>query len=64
MGDLGIAQQFWIQLKAVVLTLAWSGVVAFISYKITGALVGLRPSEENERKGLDIVEHGEQAYDM
>jgi len=34
------------------------------AYKITGAVVGLRPSEEDERKGLDIVEHGEQAYDM
>lgn len=64
-GYPGIGRQFWIQLKAVLLTLAWSGAVAFIAYKITGVVVGgLRPSEENERKGLDIVEHGEQAYEM
>lgn len=63
-GYPGIGAQLWIQFKAVALTLVWSGIVAFIAYKITGAVVGLRPSEENERKGLDIVEHGEQSYNI
>ncbi|SFE47476.1 ammonium transporter [Paracidovorax wautersii] len=54
--------QVWIQVKSVLLTLVWSGVVAFISYKIADLLVGLRVSEEAEREGLDITSHGETAY--
>ncbi|RYF25977.1 MAG: ammonium transporter [Comamonadaceae bacterium] len=54
--------QVWIQIKSVVFTIVWSGVVAFISYKIADLLVGLRVSEEAEREGLDITSHGETAY--
>jgi Amt family ammonium transporter len=63
MGYPGIGAQFLTQLKAVVVTLAWSGAVAFVAYKIAGLVTGgLRPSEADERTGLDEVEHGEQAY--
>ena len=44
------------------LTLVWSGVVAFVSYKIVDIFVGLRVAEDEEREGLDIVSHGESAY--
>jgi len=54
--------QVWIQTKSVLMTLVWSGVVAFISYKVADVLVGLRVSEEAEREGLDISYHGEAAY--
>jgi Amt family ammonium transporter len=64
-GYPGIGAQLWIQLKAVVLTLAWSGIVAAIAYKIAGLVTGgLRPSEEDERKGLDEADHAEQAYNV
>ncbi len=43
-------------------TLVWSGVVAYISYKIVDVLIGLRVSEDVEREGLDTTEHGERAY--
>ena len=43
-------------------TLVWSGVVAFIAYKVVDLLIGLRVSEEVEREGLDTTEHGERAY--
>ncbi|QXP86143.1 ammonium transporter [Methylococcus sp. Mc7] len=46
------------------LTIVWSGVVSFVSYKIVDLLVGLRVSEETEREGLDIREHGETAYHL
>ena len=49
-------------LIAVATTLVWSGVVSFILYKIVDVLVGLRPSVEKEREGLDITDHGERAY--
>ena len=47
-----------------VITIVWSGVVAFISYKIVDLTVGLRVPEEEEREGLDISAHGESAYRM
>ena len=50
------------QLKAVALTLVWSGIGSAILYKITDMLVGLRVSPEAEREGLDITEHDERAY--
>jgi Amt family ammonium transporter len=40
----------------------WSGAVSFIAYKIVDMVVGLRVSEEVERAGLDVSEHGETAY--
>jgi len=54
--------QVWVQIKSVLFTIVWSGVVAFIAYKIADLLVGLRVSEEAEREGLDISSHGETAY--
>ena len=45
-------------------TIVWSGVVAFIAYKIVDLVVGLRVPEEEEREGLDITAHGESAYRM
>ncbi len=60
--SVGIADQVWIQLKAVLLTIVWSGVVSFIAYKIADMVIGLRVTEEEEREGLDISSHGETAY--
>ncbi|WP_256734868.1 ammonium transporter [Variovorax sp. dw_954] len=57
-----IGPQVWTQLKAVVLTIVWSGVVSFIAYKIADLTIGLRVTEEEEREGLDISSHGETAY--
>jgi Amt family ammonium transporter len=60
----GYATQLWTQAKAVGLTIVWSAVVAFVSYKIVDLVVGLRVREEEEREGLDISSHGESAYRM
>jgi len=60
--EYSIASQVWIQFQAVLTTIIWSGVVAFIAYKITDMVVGLRVTEEEEREGLDISSHGETAY--
>ena len=57
-----IADQFVTQATAVGLTIVWSGVVAFICYKLVDRLIGLRVAEDEEREGLDIASHGEQAY--
>ncbi|WP_027160262.1 ammonium transporter [Methylobacter luteus] len=55
-----IASQAW----GVGVAIIWSGVVSFIAYKIVDMLVGLRVSEEVERAGLDVSEHGETAYNI
>jgi Amt family ammonium transporter len=57
-----IPAQVWIQTKAVLMTIVWSGVVSLVSYKIVDLTIGLRVSEEAEREGLDITSHGESAY--
>ena len=61
-ADYSIVSQVWIQAKAVLITLVWSGVVSFIAYKVVDLTIGLRVSEEDEREGLDITSHGETAY--
>jgi ammonium transporter, Amt family len=60
--DYSIASQVLIQAEGVIITMVWSAVVAFIAYKITDMVVGLRVTEEAEREGLDITSHGETAY--
>jgi Amt family ammonium transporter len=60
--DYSIGGQVWIQFQGVLTTIVWSGVVAFIAYKIVDLVIGLRVTEEEEREGLDISSHGETAY--
>jgi Amt family ammonium transporter len=62
--DYSIAGQVWIQLEGVLVTAIWSGIVAFVAFKLVDLIVGLRVPEEEEREGLDISSHGESAYHM
>jgi len=61
-GSKGLWEQFVIQAQGVGVTIVWSGVVAFIAYKLVDLTIGLRVTEEEEREGLDITSHGETAY--
>jgi Amt family ammonium transporter len=61
-ADYSIAGQVWTQLKGVLLTIVWSGVVSFVAFKLVDMIVGLRVPEDEEREGLDITSHGESAY--
>jgi len=61
-ADYSIAAQVWVQAKAVLTTIVWSGVVSVVAYKIVDLTIGLRVPEEQEREGLDISSHGETAY--
>ncbi len=58
----GVGAQVWIQLKAVLVTIVWSGVVSIVAFKLVDMTIGLRVTEEEEREGLDIASHGETAY--
>jgi Amt family ammonium transporter len=63
-ADYDFATQVLAQCKAVMMTLVWSGVGSAILYKVVDLIVGLRPSVEKEREGLDLTDHGERAYNM
>jgi Amt family ammonium transporter len=61
-GEFNMMAQVTSQLWGVGVAIVWSGVVAFVCYKIVDVLVGLRVPEDEEREGLDITAHGESAY--
>ena len=61
-AEFSIAAQVWVQTYSVLITIAWSGIVSLIAYKLIDLTIGLRVSEEQERAGLDISAHGESAY--
>ncbi len=61
-GDYSIATQIVNQAYAVVLTLLWSGIISFVLFLLVKLIVGLRPGIDQEREGLDLVDHGERAY--
>ena len=51
------------QLKACAVTIVWSLAATFVIAMIVKAVIGLRPTAEEEELGLDLVEHGEQGYE-
>jgi ammonium transporter, Amt family len=50
------------QIKAVGITLLWSGIGSAILFFVIDKIMGLRPAEDAEREGLDLSSHGERAY--
>lgn len=58
----GNPKQFGIQLIATVATIAFSGVMTYIIFKIVDKTVGIRATQKEEIAGLDISQHNEMAY--
>ncbi len=58
-----IGAQLGIQATGVAITIVVSSVVTAVAFLLVKVTIGLRPSEDIEREGLDISEHGERAYD-
>jgi Amt family ammonium transporter len=54
--------QFFVQLIAVAAAIGFAFGMTFIISKLLSKVMGLRVSENEEEVGLDISEHGEQAY--
>jgi Amt family ammonium transporter len=63
-AEYAFATQVWAQCKGVLMTIVWCGIGSAIIYKIVDLAVGLRPTVEQEREGLDLNDHGERAYNM
>jgi len=55
-------KQVLIQIGAIVATMAYAFVVSWLLAKALKATMGLRVKEEEESVGLDISQHGENAY--
>jgi Amt family ammonium transporter len=60
----GLVTQVTAQIKGVLTTLVWSGIGSTIVFLVIKVVFGLRVTEEKEREGLDITEHGERAYNL
>jgi Amt family ammonium transporter len=58
----GNAGQFVNQAISVAASAGWALVGSFVLLKIVDAAVGLRVSAEDETKGLDLSQHGEEGY--
>ncbi|MEI6131287.1 MAG: ammonium transporter [Bacillota bacterium] len=50
------------QAIAIIVTYALAGGISFILLKVIDKVMGLRSSEEAEATGLDVADHGEEAY--
>ena len=61
-GIYDMGSQLGIQIQAVVVTLLWSGIGSAALFKVVDTFVGLRVETDEEREGLDLVDHGERAY--
>jgi Amt family ammonium transporter len=59
-----IAGQLWIQLKGVLFTIIYTGILSLIILKIVDAIIGLRVTEDQETEGLDIAMHDERGYNL
>ena len=58
----GNPAQLGIQFAAVAAAIVYSGVLSFVLLKIVGAIMPLRTSADEESMGLDLGQHGEEAY--
>jgi Amt family ammonium transporter len=63
-ADYDLTAQVMSQIKAVAVTVLWSGIGSAILFKVVDIIIGLRVTPEAEREGLDVVSHGERAYHM
>ena len=53
---------FMVQLKGALLVSAFAFIFAYVVFSVLKAVMGVRVSEEEEDRGLDITEHGQEAY--
>jgi ammonium transporter, Amt family len=61
-ADYALGPQLVTQVIAVVIAGGWAAIGSAVAFFIVKAAIGLRVTEEVEREGLDLGEHGERAY--
>lgn len=60
----GNAGQLWIQFISVISTMVFAFVMTIIILKVVDLILGLRITEEEEQKGMDVSLHNEAGYDF
>lgn len=58
----GNPAQFLIQIKAVVATILYTGILTAVLFWIVDKVLGIRATDAEETAGLDLTQHGEIAY--
>jgi ammonium transporter, Amt family len=61
-GVNSIGAQFFAQVKGAGVTIIWTAVMTTVILYVVKALVGLRVTPTEEEEGLDLSQHGEEAY--
>ena len=61
-ADFNMGSQVYNQTLGVVICIIWSAVVSFVAIHLVKATMGLRVNQSDERQGLDLTTHGENAY--
>jgi len=62
-NSLGQNHSIVTQAIGILATIAWTAVASFVILMIVKAVVGLRPSDQEEEEGRDITQHGEAMND-
>ena len=60
----GNPEQLWIQFLSILITCIFAFVMTVIIFKVLDWTMGLRVSDEEEVRGLDISQHSETAYSL
>lgn len=60
--EVTMGEQLYVQVLGVVIAILWSAVVSFVAIHLVKAVIGLRVQTSDERQGLDLITHGENAY--
>jgi len=63
-GSWSMMQQLGVQVVAVLIAVAYAGVVTYILLIVVSKITGLRSSDGSEMAGLDSSYHGEKGYGM
>jgi Amt family ammonium transporter len=58
----GHPAQIGIQAAAVLATIVYSGIATFVLLKLVALIVPIRASAQDEGLGMDVSQHGEEAY--
>lgn len=63
-GSWSVMEQLGVQVIAVLIAIVYAAVVTLILLWVLNKTMGLRPTPQNEMKGLDNAYHGERGYGM
>ena len=61
---MNMASQVRVQITGIIATFAYTAVITYLLLKLIDNLLVLRVDEEDEMRGLDLVEHDERGYDL